>query len=279
MSASVSVNDVFSDLSYYSLFDVAEKARWYMKDIAWDSIDKSLITPHLLEMVKQVAFGELTTYSATQSFMSMFEDDIDFTQWLAVWLYEETKHPHALVKWLSLNGVQLPGKYLKEGRIITPMTKSKVEMLTFNVISEIVAGSMYMTMSETMPEPVLKDITFKLGKDEMRHSVGFENYARRTIESSADPDYERSIVLRSAWVFLQTDQFINHPVFLTVRSLDGLGDSAGKKTRKQIASRISKLAGVDIPDPDHIYDVYIKFKNEHLAKRKARSAVAVPANA
>lgn len=279
MSASTAVADVFYDLSYYSLYDVAEKARWYMKDIDWDNIDKSKVTPHLLDMVKQVAFGELTTYSATKSFMSMFEDDIDFTQWLAVWLYEETKHPHALVKWLSLNGVQLPGEYLKEGRVITPMTKSRVEMLTFNVISEIVAGAMYLNMSEIVPEPVLKEITFNLGKDEMRHSVGFENYARRTIEASSDPDYERSIVLRSAWVFLQTDQFINHPVFLTVRNLDGLGDGSGKKIRKQIASRIGKLAGVEIPDPDQIYDVYIKFKSQHLAKRKLRTAEAAPASA
>jgi hypothetical protein len=209
----------------------------------------------------------------------MFEDDIDFTQWLAVWLYEETKHPHALTKWLALNGVQLPGKYLMDGRIITPMTKSKIEMLTFNVITEIVAGTMYLTMSETMPEPVLRDITAKLGKDEMRHSVGFENYARKTIEDSDDPNYERSIALRSAWVFLQTDQFINHPVFLTVRSIDGISSATGKKIRKQIASRIGKLVGVEIPDPDDVYSVFIKFKKENPPKRKARAAAAVPVDA
>ncbi|WP_266157339.1 ferritin-like domain-containing protein [Dyella silvatica] len=263
------VRDIFNDLSYYSLFDVAEKARWLMRDVDWEHIDKSMVTPALIEMVKTITFGELTTYSATRSFMEMFEDDIDFTQWLAVWLYEETKHPHALTKWLAMNGVQLSGQYLMEGRTITPMTKSRTEMLTFNVISEIVAGNMYLATSESVSEPVLKDITAKLAKDEMRHSVGFENYTRRTIAEAADPDYEKTIVLRSAWVFLQGDQFINHPVFETVRNLNAiLGDTVIKKIRKQIVSRIGKLAGVDIPEPEQIYAVYSQFKADYRAKRK-----------
>ncbi len=271
-----SVGNIYTDLSYYSLFDVAEKARWYMKDIAWDKIDKSLINDGLIETVKRITFGELTTYSATRSFMAMFEDDIDFTQWLAVWLYEETKHPHALTKWLALNGVKLPGDFLMKGRTITPMTDSKVEMLTFNVISEIVAGNMYLETAERVPEPVLKDIATKLARDEMRHSVGFENYARKVIAEAADPDYERTVVLRSAWVFLQGEQFINHPVFETVRSLDSqFSQAVVEKIRKQIASRIGKLAGVEIPHPDQVYDIYTKFKADYRANRKARkTAVA-----
>jgi len=268
------VNNIFTDLSYYSLFEVAEKARWLMKDIAWDEIDKSLVTPTLIETVKRIAFGELTTYSATRAFMDMFEDDIDFTQWLAVWLYEETKHPHALVKWLAMNDVELSGEFLMEGRTITPMTNSKVEMLTFNVISEIVAGNMYLLAADIAAEPVLKDITLKLAKDEMRHAVGFENYARKTIAEASDPDYERTVVLRSAWVFLQGDQFIHHPVFETVRSFDALvGKGTIKKIRKQIASRIGNLAGVEIPEPEEIFDVYTKFKADYRAKRNAKAVV------
>ncbi|MFC5743272.1 ferritin-like domain-containing protein [Dyella tabacisoli] len=269
------VKDIFNDLSYYSLFDVAEKARWLMRDIDWEHIDKSVVTPELIEMVKIITFGELTTYSATRSFMTMFEDDIDFTQWLAVWLYEETKHPHALTKWLAMNGEKLSGKYLMDGRTITPMTKSKTEMLTFNVISEIVAGNMYLATADTVTEPVLKDIASKLAKDEMRHSVGFENYTRKTIAESADPDYEKGIVLRSAWVFLQGEQFINHPVFETVRNLDSiLGEAVIKKIRKQIVSRIGKLAGVEIAEPEQIYSVYTKFKADYRAKHKTKISTA-----
>lgn len=272
--------DIFNDLSYYSLFDVAEKARWQMTEIEWDKIDKSQINDELLETVKVITFGELTTYSATRSFMEMFQDDVDFTQWLAVWLYEETKHPHALTKWLALNGVKLDEDYLREGRTITPMTDSRVEMLTFNIISEIVAGNMYLATAEVAPEPVLKDIAVKLARDEMRHSVGFENYCRIEIERAADPDYEKLIALRSAWVFLQDSQFIDHPVFITVRKMGAvLGDKVLQKIRTQIAARVGRLAGIDKLDPDKIYEVYTEMKAAYRKNKKAAlgAASSVPA--
>ncbi|HVL02650.1 MAG TPA: hypothetical protein VM553_22680, partial [Dongiaceae bacterium] len=137
------VSNVFKDLTYYQLFDVAEKARWHMTEIPWDEIDHSKVNDNLIALIKTIAFGELTTYSATKSFMEMFADDLDFTQWLAVWLYEETKHPHALIKWLHMVGADVDSSFLMQGREITPMTPSKAEMLAFNIISEIVAGNTY----------------------------------------------------------------------------------------------------------------------------------------
>ena len=77
------VTNVFKDLTYYQLFEVAEKARWNITDIPWDQIDHSKVNDNLIELIKTIAFGELTTYSATKSFMDMFSDDPDFTQWLA----------------------------------------------------------------------------------------------------------------------------------------------------------------------------------------------------
>ena len=266
----IAVQNVFKDLTYYSLFDVAEKARWLMTDIPWNEIDHSKVNDELIELVKTIAFGELTTYSATRSFMEMFADDIDFTQWLAVWLYEETKHPHALIKWLHMVGAEVEGRFLMQGREITPMTPSRVEMLSFNVISEIVAGNTYAQTVELVDEPVLKQIAHHLAKDEMRHSVGFENYCRLCIQNAADPDLERITCLRAAWAFLQDDGLINHPVFITVRNLDGvIGTETVKKIRKQVASRIGKLAGVDIPDPDRIFEVYSDFKKQYRQRKKA----------
>lgn len=267
----VAVSNAFKELSYYSLFDVAEKARWQMTEIPWDSMDHTKINDYLIELVKTIAFGELTTYSATKSFMAMFEDDVDFTQWLAVWLYEETKHPHALVKWLHLAGAEVDSSFLLQGREITPMTPSKVEMLSFNIISEIVAGNTYTQTSHLVEEPVLKQIALYLAKDEMRHSVGFENYTRICIDQADDPDLERITCLRAAWAFLQDDGMINHPVFLTVKSLGGfMGEDVVRKIRKQVASRIGKVVGVEIPEPDNIFEVYSEFKRNYR-KRKAEA--------
>ena len=32
-------------------------------------------------------------------------DDVDFTEWVSIWFYEETKHPDALLRWLGSFGV------------------------------------------------------------------------------------------------------------------------------------------------------------------------------
>lgn len=266
-----SVNNVFKDLTYYQLFEVAEKARWNITDIPWDEIDHSKVNENLIALIKTIAFGELTTYSATKSFMDMFSDDPDFTQWLAVWLYEETKHPHALIKWLHMVGAEVDSSFLMQGREITPMTPSKAEMLAFNIISEIVAGHTYTQTSMLMDEPVLKQIAMYLAKDELRHSVGFENYARELIKHSEDPDKDKIICLRAAWAFLQDEGFISHPVFLTVRNLGGIigGDEVIRKIRKAVASRIGKLVGVEIPEPEMIFEVYSEFKRNYRKKKAA----------
>jgi hypothetical protein len=254
------VTDIVRELSYYKLFDVAEQARWSMSDIPWDQIRMDSVDERLISLVSGAMFGELTTFSATQAFMSLFRDDIDFTQWLSVWLYEETKHPHALAKWLSHVGRPLSATFVREGRVITPMTGSQVEMLTFNIISEVVAAMFYTHTAKVIAEPVLKIILHNLGKDEMRHSQGFEHYCKKLIRASDEPDKERIKCLRATWAFLHGDQFVEHPVFMTAHTISGFADpELIQKTRQmirtQVTRRISGVVEIDIPDPDSVYGV------------------------
>jgi len=263
----VQATDSFNELAYYSLFDVAERARWYMKDLPWDSFDPSKCTPALIAMVKTMTMGECTTFSATRSFMDMFADDLDFTQWLAVWLYEETKHPQALVKWLSIAGEKVSGQDLLDAREITPMTQSKVEMLTFNIVSEIVAASMYQNLANMVEEPLLKEIVNKLGKDEQRHSVGFEHYCKDYINLADDPNLEKLRCLRSAWVFLQDEAFVQHPVYITLDRLKStVSDDVMAKIRQKITSRISKATNIPIESPAEFYEAYNALKKAVRSK-------------
>jgi hypothetical protein len=263
------IQDIANELAYFSLFENAEKSRWQITEIPWDQIDKSKVDEELIALVKSIAAGEFTTFSATRSFMELFEEDIDFTQWLAVWLYEETKHPHVLVKWLSMVGESVSGQFLLDGRQIQPMNQSKVETLTFNIISEIVAGSTYLHGKTLIQEPVLRIIMDNLGKDEMRHSVGFAHYCKKWIDEAEDPDKERMLCLRAAWVFLDRNITLNHPIALVARKLEiNFDESAVQKIRSRVASRISKVVGVDIPDADGIYEVYQGFKGECRQKKR-----------
>jgi rubrerythrin len=271
------ITDIGKQLSYFRLLDASEQGRWNFAELPWDSLDRDKVTPELLQNVKAFAFGELTTFSATESFMKLFYDDVDFSQWLAVWFYEETKHPMALIRWLSLQGVSTDEAFIYKGREITPMTNSKVEMLTFNIISEINAASMYNFLREATDEPLLQEITRNLGRDEMRHSVGFTEYCRRIIERSDDPDSERVRVLRTAWYMLQPvtrDELTRHPVLLTRNSTHGVNwDEISQKTNELVLNRISKLVDIDIAGFDALYEVYADLKKKSRPRR-----VAAPAN-
>ena len=264
--------DVANQLTDFKLYDNAEKQRWMMHEINWSEIDRSFVSDSLVETVKKIAFGELTTFSATREFMTLFSDDIDFTQWLSIWLYEETKHPHVFIKWLAEVGEKISSDFITEGRVITTMSKSKVEMLTFNIISEIVAGYTYIENAKNIEEKVLSRIMTAVGKDELRHSIGFESYCREYIKASEDPDRERIICLKAACFFMQEGGSIHHPVAQTMADLNLLEGVAMSQATNHICKRIGKLVGAKITHPR---DIYITYKEYKKAYRQKHAAISV----
>ncbi|EPC03291.1 hypothetical protein L861_17260 [Litchfieldella anticariensis FP35 = DSM 16096] len=268
------VHDVSGDLGYYQLLERSEKARWIMHDLPWSELDPDKVTPELVEDVKIAAFAELTTYSATEAFMKLFTDDIDFTQWLSVWFYEETKHPLVLIKWLAAMGVPTEEAFVYRGREIEPMTNSKVEMLTSNICSEIAANTAYRLFGKAVEEPVLVSIMRYLARDEMRHSNGFQFYCRKTIERSDDPERDRLRALRVVWFLLQpsSDGVTQHPVFKTLLKMEVLDvEVLQREFREKIVQCISRVLDLDIPSPEAFYDVYAKLKKDYRARRSSRA--------
>jgi NAD(P)-dependent dehydrogenase (short-subunit alcohol dehydrogenase family) len=92
--------DICADALCHQLFAEAERVRRRSADIPWSSLDPSRASPALVALVREAAFSELTTHSATRRFLQEFSDDVDFTQWIAVWFYEESTHPQVLMQWL-----------------------------------------------------------------------------------------------------------------------------------------------------------------------------------
>jgi hypothetical protein len=268
------IQDVHGDLEYYRLLEASEQGRWDFADLPWGGLDEKKVTPTLIHNAKAAAYGELTTFSATEAFMKLFREDVDFTQWLAVWFYEETKHPLALIKWLAQLGVPTDETFIHRGREITPMTKSRSEMLTFNIISEISACNMYNFLRETTDEPLFVEITRNLARDEMRHSVGFTHYCAKTIERAEDPDQERLRVLRATWFMTQPsrDDLTRHPVLLTLQQTQGVQtDELLDRINTQIVTRIGRMLDLDIPKPEAVYDAYAGLKKSYRGRQ------AVPA--
>src|SRR5436309_2655461 len=80
---------MIDEVLYYRLFEEAEKVRWQLGDIPWQDIDYAAVNEELVLAVRSAIAGELGTFGGTRQFMDLFASDGDFTQWLAVWFYEE----------------------------------------------------------------------------------------------------------------------------------------------------------------------------------------------
>jgi Rubrerythrin len=206
------MNDVIAESLCYRLSDEAERVRWRMEDIPWAEIDRERAGPDLRALVREIAFSELTTTTATRRFLTELGDDPDFTQWISVWFYEETKHPQVLLRWLHHVGVTVDDKFLLRGRATAPFMKSRMGTLVTNVISEIVASSAYRHLQAHSSEPVLARIAKQLAADEARHAASFYAYAERHLERSTERDADRRDALKVLHLWFQHNEQVTHPV-------------------------------------------------------------------
>jgi hypothetical protein len=199
---------------YYRLFEEAERVRWRMADIPWAELEPRSASQGLVALVRAIAHSELTTFSATRRFMADFADDIDFSQWLAIWFYEETKHPQVLMRWLSRFGERFDELTMVRARATAPFMKSRMGTLVMNVISEMVASARYLALSKHAREPVLRMIARNLAADEARHATHFHAYAKKLLASSPSPDSERMAAVKVLYFWLCESEKVQHPVSL-----------------------------------------------------------------
>jgi Fatty acid desaturase len=209
---SPSCEDLLGDGLFCKLFEEAERVRWRMTDMPWHELERDKVSPGLLGLVREVTASELTTFSATRRFLQEFADDADLSQWMAVWFYEETKHPQVLMRWLSAFGQSFDSAFVLRGRATAPFMKSRFGTLVTNVISELVASASYLSLSRHSPEPVLAQIAKNLAADEARHAASFYAYARRMLERSPNPDALRIDGLKVLYMWFVDNDRVSHPV-------------------------------------------------------------------
>jgi hypothetical protein len=243
------------------LAEKAERVRWRLDQVPWRLLEPGRADGELLGMVKDIAFAELTTYTASQRFLKDFWDDPDFTQWVSVWFYEETRHPQILLQWLRRLGVEVDDRFLLKGRGTAPFMKSRMGTLVTNVISEMVAASNYYNLHVHAPEPVLAAIALNISHDEARHASSFYAYAKRMLDRSPRPDADRRDALKVLYMWFQENDRVKHPVN-EFHGRRQAGPEAGLllgKLRKDYAAvarracrRIGNLVGLEIENPGDI---------------------------
>jgi hypothetical protein len=271
--SSSKTESVLSDYLFYRLHEEAERARWRVSDIPFRDIDRTRVSPSLLSLVRHVAASELTTFSATRSFLSSFGDDPDFTQWMAIWFYEETKHPEVLLRYLANFGQSFDADFLRRGRATAAFMKSRFGMLVTNVISEVVASHNYLALQKNAGEPVLSLIGKHLAADEARHASSFLAYARRYLERSQDPDRDRADALKVLHLWFQRDGGVEHPVneFGARAELDpDLGEAIAKVGLRTAADAaaghacrmLASLLGISLKTPDDALRALTELRRE-----------------
>jgi ferredoxin len=246
--------DFVGEALCYRLFDEAERVRWRMEDVPWARIDRERAGPGLRALVRETAYSELTTTTATRRFLTDLGDDVDFTQWVAVWFYEETKHPQVLLRWLHHVGDTVDEQFIRKGRATAPFMKSRMGTLVTNIISEVVASAAYARLHATSTEPVLAGIGRSLAADEARHAASFYAYARRHLERSRDRDADRRDAVKVLYLWFQDNERVAHPVnefYGRNEASAGVGEDVNRPEFEAVAprERIIRLIGtlVDLP--------------------------------
>jgi ferritin len=253
--------NVLTSSLYYRHFDQAERVRWRMCDIPWDTIDTKSVDRTWVNIVRIVFDSELTTFEATERFLKEWAGDVDFTQWLSVWLYEETKHPSALLRWLAAFGETVRPDEMVVARQTHPFVASRMATLCMNVMSELVASSLYVALWKYSPEPVLRTIGSYLAGDEARHATHFFNYAKKMVDEAPNAE-ERNRHVRDALMVLEfwidTNKKVTHPVNLvfnrlreteqagSVLSPQLLSDEVLERARTKMFTLSRKLTGLPI---------------------------------
>jgi hypothetical protein len=275
-------NDDLSTFLCGRLAEHAERVRWRSAEIPWAAIERDKVTPRLLRLTREMAFSEQTTFTATSQFVREFASDLDFSQWISVWFFEETRHPQTLMRWLGEFGETFASDFVREGRVATPFMKSRTGTLVSNIISEMFASAGYMTISRQSREPVLSLIARNIAADEARHASSFFAYARQSIDHSDNPDAERLAAAQVLYFWMNDNNRVSHPVNqaaarcavradLAETADDGVTDTSAVRVR--VIGMIENLIGCKIEGSEHLRGIMRTLTTEARKGRPVAAAV------
>ena len=161
---------------YDDYLTTAELQRWILDvDVLWNSVNRelALTQPELLDQVRDSALIESYFPLYTSNLVRACWDQIDLTSVFSVQLYESYKHFYALNRYLEIVGYRpLTDEDLIEVRAlnINNRIEDPIQELARYMISEHFAAYFFLRLSRQAHEPVLKQITASIAKDEFRHT-------------------------------------------------------------------------------------------------------------
>jgi hypothetical protein len=161
---------------YDDYLTTAELQRWILEtDVSWNSIrpELALTQPELLEQIRDSALIESYFPLYTTNLLRACWDQIDLTAVFSVQLYESYKHFYVLNRYLEVVGHRpLTDRDLIEVRAncVDNRVEDPLRELARYMISEHFAAYFFLRASRQAKEPVLRQITAFIAKDEFRHT-------------------------------------------------------------------------------------------------------------
>jgi hypothetical protein len=154
----------------------AELQRWILDaDVAWNRIDPSLARsqPLLLDQIRDAALIESYFPVYTSRLMRALWDQVDATAVFSVQLYESYKHFYVLNRYLEAVDYRpiVPDELVAiRRRNLDTRVSDAIGELARYMISEHFAAYFFLRLSRQAAEPVLRDISGFIAKDEFRHT-------------------------------------------------------------------------------------------------------------
>lgn len=182
-------------------------ASWSVEDIAFDTVDRSLIRDNseLFYLIAAASFVEITSDLYTRNLIEFYRGNREIEDWLAnYWEREEVQHGAALKRYVQAAWPEFDwdrayqGFFEEYGRTCTmeSLAENRSLEMVARCVVETGTSSFYRTLSEAAPEPVLKEITANISADEVRHYKHFYRYFLHYRERERP---SRIAILRQLW--------------------------------------------------------------------------------
>lgn len=198
-----------------------DKSHWRLAELSLGEVDRSLVKPEYITLVKSAVMGESNVIAAVHGFLNEFADDYDFSAFAVIWGYQEVQHHFAFTSWLQAVGEHVDNRAVAAMRAPYDPGSTPSATLATNIISELTVNHVYRAVSAWVEEPALKDLLLRASRDEARHAKEFRHFAAQRL---ARHPQETASVLETLY-FYTSDDRIKHPVGVFKSGLAELGDT------------------------------------------------------
>ena len=176
-------------------FRTHEKVMWQFSSIDFNAIQPELLTPGIVEAVRGAMLVESHNPVYTMRILEYYRPDHEMTSFTTTWSYEELKHYLVLRTYLEalpsrfITGKDLPTE-LDETRAgpwgDREMGFTRVQSFTYAMLQEEITGLAYKRLFEATKEPVLKEISRLIGRDEYRHCQYYLEKGQEELKEDSD---------------------------------------------------------------------------------------------